>query len=55
MNSLAQARISCIWSALNIAIAPKRDGFRRNRHRALAFCSGMIVSENRFPLFQIVP
>jgi len=55
MNSLAQARISCIWSALNIAIAPRRDDFRSNRHRALAFCSGMIFSENCFPLFQIVP
>jgi len=33
----------------------KRDEFRRNRHRALAPCLGMIFSENRFTLFRIMP
>ena len=33
----------------------KRDELRKNRHRALALCLGMIFSENRFALFRIMP
>jgi hypothetical protein len=32
----------------------KRDEIGLNRHRALAFCLSMIVSENRFTLFRIM-
>jgi hypothetical protein len=32
----------------------KRDDFRLNHHRALAFCSRMIFSENRCTLFRIM-
>ena len=32
----------------------KRNGFRLNRHFALAHCLSMIFSENRFPLFGIM-
>jgi hypothetical protein len=33
----------------------KRDSITIIRHRALAFCLGMIFSENRFTLFRIMP
>jgi hypothetical protein len=32
----------------------ERDGFRLNRHRALALWWSMIFSENRYPLFRIM-
>jgi hypothetical protein len=32
----------------------KRDGFKSNRDRALAYCLRMIFSENRYPLFRIM-
>jgi hypothetical protein len=32
----------------------KRDEIGLNRHRALALCSSMIFSENRFTLFRIM-
>jgi len=32
----------------------KRDEIWMNRHRALAFCLSMIISENRFTLFRIM-
>jgi hypothetical protein len=32
----------------------KRDDLRMNRHRALAYCSRMIFSENRCTLFRIM-
>jgi hypothetical protein len=34
--------------------ALKRDDLRMNRHRALAHCSRMIFSENRFTFFRIM-
>jgi hypothetical protein len=34
--------------------ALKRDEFRSNRHRALAYCLRMIFSENRCTLFRIM-
>jgi hypothetical protein len=38
------------------ALTLKRADFKKvNRHRALASCFGMIFSENRFPLFRIMP
>jgi hypothetical protein len=33
----------------------ERDEIGMNRQRALASCLGMIFSENRFALFQIMP
>jgi hypothetical protein len=32
----------------------ERDGFSSSRHPALSFCSSMIFSENRCPLFRIM-
>jgi hypothetical protein len=34
--------------------ALKRDGFKLNRHHALASCLSMIFSDNRFPLLGIM-
>jgi hypothetical protein len=36
------------------SLALERDEFGMNRHRALAYCLSMIVSESRYTLFPII-
>src|SRR6185312_4325883 len=52
---VADFRPNDVGEPIHVLLRLKRDEFRLNRHRALAPCLGMIFSENRFTLFQIMP
>jgi hypothetical protein len=43
-----------VGGRLSLEHALKRDDFSSNRHHALAHCSSMIFSENRYTLFGIM-
>jgi hypothetical protein len=54
LRERAVARITAGESVRSVAALLERDDFQRNRHRALSFCSSMILSKNRAPLFKIM-
>src|SRR5882724_10058374 len=46
----------CLNPSLDSAqVGLERNDFSSNRHPALSFCLSMIFSENRYPLFRIMP